>query len=67
MVVEIIVDKEKCIGCGKCYDVCAKAPKIWKIDKNGKYYAYDTKYCHNCKLCAGRCPVNAIIVKKDHR
>ncbi len=60
MAVKIIVDKDKCIGCGKCYDVCAKAPLIWKVDENGKYYAYDTKYCHNCKLCAGRCPKDAI-------
>ena len=33
MAVEIIVDKNKCIGCGRCYDVCPKAPLIWKKDK----------------------------------
>ncbi|WP_292460569.1 ferredoxin family protein [Methanothermococcus sp.] len=64
MTVEIIVDREKCIGCGKCYDVCPKAPKIWKIDKNGKYYVYNALYCHNCKLCVGRCPTKAILIRK---
>ncbi|WP_456471835.1 4Fe-4S binding protein, partial [Methanocaldococcus sp.] len=39
-------------------------PKIWKKDKDGKYYAYSTEFCHNCKICAGRCPKNAILVKK---
>ncbi len=65
MAIKIIVDRKKCTGCGKCYNVCAKAPKIWKKDSKGKYYAYDTKFCHNCKLCAGRCPVKAITVIKD--
>ncbi|WP_457612015.1 4Fe-4S binding protein [Methanocaldococcus sp.] len=64
MAVEIIVDKNKCIGCGICFEVCPKGPKIWKKDKDGKYYAYSTEFCHNCKICAGRCPKNAILVKK---
>ena len=36
MAVEIIVDREKCIGCGRCYDVCPKGPLIWAKDENGK-------------------------------
>ncbi|NPA62092.1 MAG: ferredoxin family protein [Methanococci archaeon] len=63
MAVEIIVDRNKCIGCGRCYDVCPKAPLIWKKDEDGKYYAYDVEYCHNCKFCAGRCPTKAILIK----
>ncbi|MBW9220824.1 ferredoxin family protein [Methanothermococcus sp. SCGC AD-155-M21] len=65
MSVKIIVDKDKCIGCGKCYDVCPKAPRIWKVDENKKYYVYNTEYCHNCKLCAGRCPKDAILIIKE--
>ena len=63
MTIEVIVDRDKCIGCGKCYNVCPKAGKIFKKDKNGKYYAYDTKFCFKCYACTGRCPVNAIIVR----
>jgi len=62
MTVEIIVDKEKCTGCGKCYDKCPKGPRIYKPDQDGKYYAFDVSDCHNCKICVAACPVGAIQV-----
>ncbi|MBP2144423.1 NAD-dependent dihydropyrimidine dehydrogenase PreA subunit [Methanococcus voltae] len=67
MSVEIIVDKEKCTGCEKCYYACPKGPRIWKKDKDGKFYAFDVSDCHNCKICVGKCPVDAITInmKKD--
>ncbi|ADG13774.1 4Fe-4S ferredoxin iron-sulfur binding domain protein [Methanocaldococcus infernus ME] len=64
MAVEIIVNKNKCVGCGICLEACPKGPKIWKKDKDGKYIAYNTEDCHNCKICAGRCPKNAILVRR---
>ena len=30
---QIEVDESKCIGCGKCYEICPKAAKIWKVTR----------------------------------
>ena len=59
----IEVDKEKCTGCGQCWEACPKGPKIWKI--NGKAEATNLRYCHVCTLCASKCPEGAIKVIRD--
>ncbi|MCC7552993.1 MAG: 4Fe-4S binding protein [Methanobacteriaceae archaeon] len=59
----IDVDTEKCIGCGKCYDICPKGPKIWKINKVA--HILDLDYCHVCTLCAMQCPVDAIKILRN--
>lgn len=60
------VDKDKCIGCGKCEDVCPvndislikyKEGKIPKWNHNGE--------CLTCFSCYHHCPVKAI--KYGHR
>ena len=61
----IEVDKEKCIGCGKCMEACPKGPKIWKMSKDKKASAPDLTYCHVCINCASVCPQNAIHVIRD--
>ncbi len=60
----IEVDKEKCIGCGKCKEACPKGPRIWKIE-NKKASAPDLTYCHVCINCASVCPQDAIHVIRD--
>jgi NAD-dependent dihydropyrimidine dehydrogenase PreA subunit len=63
---EILVDKEKCSGCGKCSEICPKGPRIWKIeDHGGKRIArvLDINYCLNCGSCASFCPTNAIKIE----
>jgi NAD-dependent dihydropyrimidine dehydrogenase PreA subunit len=60
----IEVDKERCIGCGTCQEICPKGPRIWKI-KDGKAEAGNLQYCHVCTICASKCPVGAIHVIRD--
>ena len=61
----IEVDKEKCIGCGKCREACPKGPKIWEIGKDKKASASNLSYCHLCINCASVCPQKAIHVIRD--
>jgi MinD superfamily P-loop ATPase len=54
---------EKCIGCGKCADMCRfgaiglNGPANEKIEKT---YTVDPVSCEGCKVCVEFCPVNAI-------
>ena len=45
---QIEVDESKCIGCGKCYEICPKAAKIWKVTRVARIL--DLRYCHGCTL-----------------
>ena len=54
----ILIDKEKCIGCGKCCGVCPGT--LIKKDDNGKAYIKYPKDCWGCTSCIKECPVHAI-------
>ena len=52
-----MVNKEKCIGCGTCVNVCPVGAISFGPD--GKA-VIDPKKCIKCKTCEGVCPVQAI-------
>ena len=54
----IAISKQKCIGCGKCRDVCPGS--LIKQDENGKAYIKYPKDCWGCTSCIKECPVYAI-------
>lgn len=54
------LEKEKCVGCGKCAESCPQ--KIIKI-KNKKA-VFPKKGCISCFCCQEMCPLKAISVKK---
>ncbi len=60
---QIEVDESKCIGCGKCYEICHKAAKIWKVTRVARIL--DLRYCHVCTLCAMECPTDCIKIIRD--
>lgn len=50
---------EKCIGCGRCAEVCPHA--VFSMGEK-KVQVIDKDQCMECGACAVNCPVNAITV-----
>ena len=49
----------KCIGCGRCAEVCPHG--VFAVD-NRKARIMDKDLCMECGACAKNCPANAISV-----
>lgn len=57
----VVIDEEKCNGCGQCVISCAEgALKI----VNGKAKLISNKYCDGLGACIGECPQGALTVEK---
>ena len=57
---------EKCIGCGRCEEVCNFGAAVFNGPGNGKVlstYTIDSIACEGCGVCARFCPVDAIDVR----
>ena len=57
---------DKCIGCGKCEDVCNFDAAVFNGPANdvvGKTYTIDPIACQGCGVCLHFCPVDAIEFK----
>lgn len=54
------VDREKCIGCGMCLNVCPHAVLALSEDRIA---IMDRDACMECGACAMNCPVEAIAVQ----
>jgi pyruvate ferredoxin oxidoreductase delta subunit len=60
--VKPIVDRKRCIKCGRCWQFCPDSAII--MDKEGKSTVnYD--YCKGCGICAEECPVKCIAMVKE--
>lgn len=72
-----VVDKEKCVLCGKCIDICPKgliekvpAKQEVIVECNSKDKGKVVKVncsagCIGCKACEKACPVDAIVVENN--
>lgn len=54
----IAIDKNVCVGCGRCRDVCPGS--LIKQDENRKAFIKYPKDCWGCTSCIKECPVYAI-------
>jgi NAD-dependent dihydropyrimidine dehydrogenase PreA subunit len=55
----VMIDEDKCIGCGACVALCPK--KILYLDeKSGKCKVSDELKCDRRRGCMKACPVEAI-------
>lgn len=62
---DVIIDEERCIGCGRCMEIC---PAVFYVDEEiGKSKVIDPEACEFvgcCEAAEENCPVEAIIIKK---
>ena len=55
----LIVDEEKCVGCGQCVPICPKgALRVWGMAE------VKIEDCDDCLICTEYCPVDALEVKR---
>jgi dihydropyrimidine dehydrogenase (NAD+) subunit PreA len=55
------VDREKCVGCGRCYLSCYDGGhQAIKMDENTKKPVLIAQNCVGCLLCSAVCPAEAI-------
>ena len=55
----LLLDEKKCIGCGKCTEVCPHG--VFSLD-NKKSRIIHKECCMECGACQKNCPVEAISV-----
>lgn len=57
--------KDKCIGCGRCYEVCPEKNRVIKMVevKGKKIPTWDMSECIRCFCCQELCPCGAIETK----
>ena len=66
--IRVIIDGERCKGCGLCVEFCARGNLRLCADMNsrGVHVAEETgeQKCNGCKLCTLMCPDVAITITK---
>ena len=57
-----VVDKEKCMGCGNCAEICPS--EVYTME-DGNSVPVRPEDCIECGACADQCPVDAIKLCED--
>jgi ferredoxin len=57
---KIIIDEKKCVGCGRCTEIC---PANFKLSVEGKAQVQGDKVEDCAKKAADECPQEAIHVE----
>ena len=56
-----IINEEKCISCGKCYDICSEDVFFGSKKKEVPVITYPDE-CWHCNACVLDCPVEGAII-----
>lgn len=57
--VEVLIDDEKCTGCGTCVEICPV--EVLEI-QNEKSVVVNIEECLICRACEAQCPEGALQV-----
>ena len=60
----LVVDREKCVGCGRCVRACGSAGIVIAGEGRARR-AHPTDSCVLCGGCIDACPVDAISIRRD--
>ncbi|RLE52409.1 MAG: ferredoxin [Candidatus Methanomethylicota archaeon] len=58
---KVVVDEEKCVGCGTCVQVCPMG--VYELVDN-KAKPVNEDQCVACRACEAQCPVQAITIEE---
>ena len=57
----IKINQEKCIGCGRCTEIC---PEVFKLNENGKAEVKNEKDTECAMKAVNECPQEVISVSE---
>ena len=70
---EVVLDRNKCINCGRCVTICQEVQGVFALEYNGRGdktmigpvggVTMSNSPCIRCGQCASHCPVGAITFK----
>ncbi|OGO79980.1 MAG: hypothetical protein A2Y21_10335 [Clostridiales bacterium GWC2_40_7] len=57
---QVLIDKEKCDGCGYCVNGCPQS--VLALDADGKAEIIKPEACEFCWDCVYNCPIEAVAI-----
>ncbi|OQY02425.1 MAG: ferredoxin [Desulfobacteraceae bacterium 4572_130] len=59
----VTIDKEKCVGCEECVDICPV--EVFEMGDDEKSEVVNGEECMGCESCIEVCEEDAIVVEED--